>query len=618
MVGIVTLNASNPVNLDTYAIEAFVDEQADRAHEYVLQLAAAVSDITPPTINPEWPVVDSAPLPVTTTPPTLREVVWSVPGLPADFTATLEVDDFVPEPFEEEAPELFFGTAPAEFTDTIPDAPGVNTTWDDPELTLNLPAAPDLLSINVSRFDGVTIPSFDYTIPELNIAAPNVTPYTPGTGYVSSLLTAIQAELLDRIQNGGTGLNADVENAIWDRGREREYRQQGDAIRDLERMETLGYSLPTGVYADARLKIITETNYSIANHSREVMIEQAKLEQQNVQQSLDLAVRLEGLLIDQNNAVEQRMFEAAKYATQAAMEVYNARVRAYSAYLDAFKARVQIYEAQIRGEIARVEAYQAEIQAEEAKARVNTALVEQYKARIQGELANVEVFRARIDAIRTKAEIEKLKVEIYGEQVRGFSARVNAYTAGVEAFKTRIQAETAKQDAFTSHVQAYRAEVEANVAAIGARVDEYKARLQGKQLEWEGYKSRVEAEAAKARAIADSNRSLTDSYASEVRAVEAYNDALTKQWQAALDQAQRTAEIGIQAAKANAELYVTTRSLALDAAKVGAQVSAQLGASALGVMSMSESYNVSRSESASNSFSYSESYSQIESITVSA
>ena len=93
----------------------------------------------------------------------------------------------------------------------------------------------------------------------------------------------------------------------------------------------------------------------------------------------------------------------------------------------------------------------------------------------------------------------------------------------------------------------------------------------------------------------------------------AYNEVLVKQWQVSLDQAQRTAEIGINTAKANAELYITTRSLALDAAKTGAQVSAQIGAAAMnavnfsGTVSSSEAYSASESLSVVNSSSISNS-----------
>lgn len=602
----------NPIPIDSGDIVAFAFQQATGAEEYIIELGNLSSDLNPPTIEPEWPQVDAAPVPITTSPPDFENVVWTMPALPSEFTATLDdIDGLLPEPFDDDPPTLIFGTPPAEVTDPIPDAPAVTLDFDDPTLSVSFPDAPNMLNINVRSFDGVTIPTFDATLPELNVLEPSIREYVPGDEYTSGLLTAVQAALLDRVTNGGTGLNSDVEQALWDRARQREYKQTNDSVAELDRMETLGYSLPPGIWLDARLKLTTELNYNSDDLSREIMIAQAELEQKNVQQSLELATTLEKVLIDNNNAVEQRLFEAARYATEAGLSLYNAKVQAYTAYVDAYRVKAQVYEAQVRGEIAKVEAYTAEVQAEEAKARVNLALVEQYKAGIEAAMANVRIYEAELGAIQTKAEIERLKVMIYGEQVKGYSAKVNAYTAGVEGFRAQVQAEGTKQEAYTARVRAYAAEVDAGSKAIQAKIDEYGALIEAKRLEWDGYKAAADAESSRARATADNNESLSIAYRAEVSATSAYNDALTKQWQSSLDQAQRVTEIGVSAAKANAELYMTTRSLATDAAKVGAQVSAQLGASALGAISLSNSFAVSNSNSFNTSYSYSESVSEV-------
>jgi hypothetical protein len=115
---------------------------------------------------------------------------------------------------------------------------------------------------------------------------------------------------------------------------------------------------------DARLKITTEAEANDRGTSREIMIKQAELEQSNVHHALDASIQLEGQLISYSNQVEQRVFDSCKYATEAGISIYNARVQAYAAFVDAFKARIAIYEATIRGELAKVEAYKAQMEAE--------------------------------------------------------------------------------------------------------------------------------------------------------------------------------------------------------------------------------------------------------------
>jgi hypothetical protein len=585
-------------------ITAYANAQTDAANAFLLTLAHATADLTPPVITPVFPAGPSAPGQLTTTPPPFQSIVWTSPDAPTAFTEVLDVTDVMPEPFDDEPPALSFGIAPAAFSEAAPAAPGINLVFEDPALTVDLPAAPSLLSLNIAPFAGITLPdapSDDVQV--LTAVEPSIREYVPGAQYTSSLLTAVKTALEDTIVNGGTGLNADVENAIWDRGREREARSRSDALKDLDKMEEMGFALPPGTYLDARLKLTTESDYANRGLSREIMIKQAELAYAATKDRIEAAVSLEGKCMDYANAVEQRLFESTKYATEAGIAIYNAKVQAYAAFLDAYKVKVEIYTAEVQAQIALVDAYKAQVEAESAKAQVNTAIVAQYQAQIQAALSAVDIYKARIEGIRIKAEIEKTKIEAYGAQIQGYVAKVNAYTAGVEGYRASLEAEGTKQKIYQSQVEAFTARVEAAGKEADVRIAAYRGRLDANLSLWEGYKAQLSGEASKAQAIAGYNSSLADEYKAEVAAVTSYNETLTKQWQVALDQAQRVSDIGVNAAKANAELYITTRSLALDAAKVGAQVSAQLGAAALNAINWSTSISTSASTGYSQSYS---------------
>lgn len=588
----------------------FAQAAAQTAYDYMAQLGVATAGLQPPTITPVFPTSPTAPATPMPTAPSTQAVIVTAPASPAPLAETLSIDTLLPATFDESPPQLLFGTAPLAFSEPAPDAPGVDVSYVMPELSLTLPAAPSLLSLNISKFDGVTLPTIDESVTELTAVAPTVVEYRPGAYYTSELLSNLQTTLADRIANGGTGIPAAAENAIWDRQREREFIAADDAIRDLERMESLGYALPPGVYMDARYRINTEMRARQMSLGREIMIKQAELEMENIRRSLEVATQLEGTLVNYNNQVEQRLFESSKYATEAGIEIYNAKVRAYAAYLETYKTKVAIYEAKIRGELAKVEVYKSQVQAEEAKAQINTALVGQFKVQTDAALANVEVFKAQVLAIQSKAELEKLKINIFGEQVRAYTAKISAYTAGVEGFRATVQAEGAKQDAYKSQVAAYAAKVDATVKTIEAKIEEYKGKVMAKTAEWEGYKAAYQGEAARAQAITASNQTLIEGYKAQVSGTVGYNENLTKQWQVSMDQAQRVSEIAVAAAKANGDLFVTTRSLALDAAKVGSQVSAQIAAASLNAVNYSYSntfgYSANASNSASSNFSVSD------------
>lgn len=598
----------------TFSPGTYAGTMVSAALAAIGSLATIVKTFTIPHITLDIDNAPASPVLDRPTRPDLQVIGFNTQALPDPLEATLDIDGILPDPFDDEAPTLTLTNPPAAFSDTAPAEPSITTTYTDPgELVVSLPAPPSLLSLNISNFAGVDLPTFDAEAPEIDLTAPSLIPFEPGSEYSSSLMTLLRSSYLTRIRDGGTGLTPDVENAIWDRGREREYKSQADALAKLEQMEAMGFAFPPGAYMDARLRVLTETDAALKGFSREVMIKQAELEQANVLKALEQATMLEGKYLDQWNQIEDRRFQTAKYQTEAQVSIFNAKVEAFKGMLEAYRAKVQVFEARIRAEAQKVEVYRAQVAAEQAKAEINKTLVEQYKIQSDIALSSIEIFKAKVEAIRTKAEIEKLKIEIFREQIAAFTAKVNAYTSQVEAYKATTTAEVAKQDAFKTKVQAYSATVEAASKVIDARVSELKAKIDVKQAEYDGYKSAIQGETARVQGLAAYNTAITDQYKADASVSSAYNDALTKQWQAQIEYIKGKAEVASQVAKMNSDLIISGANVEIEGAKAAGQIAAQIGAAALSAYNISTSASVSSSASFNASMSGSGSASESES-----
>ena len=331
------------------------------AEDYLLALGSAASSLFPAVINPSFPTINASPAQVTASMPTLQNVTWTTPNSPAPFSATLNTDGLLPGPFLGTAPSLNFGAPPDAFTGVMPAQPAIDFNFAYPTPTLSLPSIPTLLSLDTISFGQVSIPTFSATSPTLTAVAPNIQNYTEGSLYTSALLAQTQSDLQTALLDGTwTGLPAAAEGGLWDRASEREFRAQADALADLDNMEALGYPFPPGVWLNARLKIQTETDNTRTALSREIMVKQAELTLENITKAREQAVALEGKLIDYNNQVAQRAFEACKYVTEAGVQIYNAAVEGYKASLEGYKTQAVVYEAQVRGLEATVKVYQAE------------------------------------------------------------------------------------------------------------------------------------------------------------------------------------------------------------------------------------------------------------------
>lgn len=571
---------------------------------FVEGLSGIASGIFAPVINPSFPSIATPPVPITASLPSLEVVSWVVPAQPAAFSGNLSVTNIMPGPFQGVAPTLSFGQAPAAFAGVAPPQPSVNTNFNYPTVVSPaLPSAPSLLSLSTITFNPLAIPSFNVNVPVLTLVAPGTFNYSEKQFYSSTELSTVQASLISAMTDDcDTGLSGPVQDALWDRQREREYRQQAAALDALTRdSEVLNYAFPPGSFIDGRIKIQTETNYTIAGLGREIMIKQAELRLENVTKARELAVSLEGKLIDYYNQVCQRSFDASKYAVESAIAIYNAQVEMFKGQLEGYRVQSLVYETQIKGIEAQISELRAQIDFEKTKADINEVQVTAYKTQIDAALATLQVYQVETDIIKVQAEVEKLKVDTYSAEIQAFVGTINAYTAQVEAYKAGIEAQATIESAYKTSVDAYSAEVDAATKVIDAQIAEFRAGIDAYTAQLKGYEASLQAMTEQARAASLYNQSEVAVYEGEVRANSAYNESLISEWKAIVDTNERIAEVAVKAAEANGQLYISARQLALHASEVGAQVMSQLGAAALNAIHWSNSSSWSMSAGSSQS-----------------
>lgn len=499
---------------------------------------------------------------------------------------SIGIDDFAVTP-----PALNFPAAPTLMVGDVPELPEIRDVAVPDAPTVVLPDTPDFLSLTTHTFGGVNLHEDKLDkldeIPTLELLEPVPFSYSPGARYASELLDNIKATLRARLA-GGTGLSAAVEQAIWDRAREREnlagLAREQEVLRGAE---ALGFPLPSGVLAGQLADARRETADKVSGLSRDIAIKQAEMEQQNLERTIQFASQLETTLLDDAYKLEMLAFETAKTAADNAVATHNAQIEYFKALLVGYQAYASAYDTVIKAEMNKVEVFKAMLQAEQTKADINKSLVDRYKAEIDGAMASVEIYKARVGAAQTLVELERTRIQAGGEQIRGFVATVNAETAKADLFKSSVEAEATKQEAYRSQVQAYSAKVGAQAERARAEVSRYQALVSSKQLEWDGWRSRVTAATAAVDAAARQSNIIMDGYRIGAAAVEAKAGAFMRRWEADIKQYEAGQSITFQVAKMNTDAVLHTNDARMDAAKVGLTTSSQRLASAWAMVSAS-------------------------------
>jgi hypothetical protein len=106
-------------------------------------------------------------------------------------------------------------------------------------------------------------------------------------------LQHVEEWICDTIQNGGTGMPAAVEDAIWQRSRDREALEANRQKRELTRAWAgRGFSLPPGVLVEGLMTVDQDLANKVSTHSRDVAIKQAEIEIENIRFAVQQGVQL--------------------------------------------------------------------------------------------------------------------------------------------------------------------------------------------------------------------------------------------------------------------------------------------------------------------------------------
>lgn len=614
--------------------ESYAEAALEQLEDFLAQLNDAI--YVAPLIDIEWATIEA---PTATEVP---DIPTALDGLESQFAFDESILDARPEAltlvaptididdFDEEAPtidlsnrpDLSFPDAPTVSLPDAPDAPTLaNITVPDAP-TITFPDAPELLELSTPTLDAVNLRA-DYlsdleaTDTTLELLVPTAYEYTAGPQYTSALMTALTSALTTRIA-GGTGLAPAVETAIWGRGADRESKtMQATVDEATSAHQALGWSLPSA-HLSAAIRRATEAVRSrSADLSREVSIEQAKLELANVQKTIDQVIQWEGQLIERSLRLETIAFESAKYTAENAIALYNAQVERFRALLQAFQVRAAIYDTIIKGELAKVDVYKAELLAEQTKAEVNKALIAQYQAEIDARLAIVRVYEGQLAGTKALVEVEGLRIQAFGEQVKAHVATINGETAKMEVYKIGVQAEGLKAEAFRTDVQAqlggvqaYSASADAYRAKVGGQAERARAEIalitglaQAKSSEFDGFRALVGAERERIASVGEHSRALLSAYDARIRGIEAQINQDNRRWETSIKQYEAQQQYTINGFKLNSDVIAANNQSRLDAAKTGAQILAQVTGSALGMIHTSAGISAGASTSVSYSYS---------------
>lgn len=533
-----------------------------------------------PTWNPQN-TPDSPDVPDTPTYGTTSGVNLGAPPLPPDLSIAINVPP---------APTF---TAPPK-----PNRPNINTDITLPNApTINFGSAPSLRDIDLPDFKPPAMPVFSAIAPTFEVADPTMVLNWAEPVYQSEVLADLTAWVREHMQ-GGLGIPAAVEDALFARARERESAEAHRAVQEaVDTWAARGFTMPHGMLVKQTNAAHEQSRLKAAELNRDIWAEATKMQIESIRFAVQQGVALEQLIQNAHQNMCNRLFESAKFLAQGMLEVYRAKVSAFEARCKAFDALVAQYKAHVDGVMAYYEGFKAQIQGAIAQGQLNEQLVEVYKAGIMAEQAKVEVFASQMKAAAVEAEVIKAQFDGYRADVQAFAELVGAEKAKFDVYTAQVNGETAKAQVVEARVRGYAAQMQGYAAGAEvvlkqeqiviennrnkvqeflAGIERFKAEAQKEmafgQYEIEAFKGQVAAYEAGARMDAAHAELQVRVAESQQRTNIAFSEMAQKHYEAKINEAVQRANIALESAKAQGQFSAQMAAGAMSALNVGASV----------------------------------------------
>jgi len=387
--------------------------------------------------------------------------------------------------------------------------------------------------------------------------------------------------------NGGTGIPDAVENALYERAKEKtaaEYKRTVAAARDS--YAKMGFKVPGGVVANALMMARQAAADNNARAAQDIAIKRSEQELNNMQftltKSVEVRMQMVGMVVPYMNAlisINGMALDAGKAVVNAEVERFNALLRVVEARINVYKTQAQIYQIKMDGAMKGIELYKAEIEALRALTEVDKAKVEIYRAEIDTLQAYASIYKTKVEAAVSRSQLEKLKIDIYSAQVEARRTEVSAKSAEWEAYKAALQGNEslvnlyAKQiDADKTRIEAYKADIDTQTAVIRAQQDHNDALAKIFDTQMQIYKTKVGVQTDVAKAEIELHREESETYRLEMqRLIALYNEQVEyykTQFGVWSTKAKITNDDSVRSTELNLEKIKTSASLSKDLAQV--------------------------------------------------
>lgn len=282
-----------------------------------------------------------------------------------------------------------------------------------------------------------------------------------------------QCELLDTLHgkiqgivsgnDTATGLPIEIEQALFDRARDRESREilrQKQEVIDT--WASRGFEMPSGVI-NKQLDAIEEQGQLKASEiNRDVLVQSAQWRIETLRFAIEKGVVLEELCFNIWNNGVNRLFESVRFAFGAELDKQKAIISMIDMMFKSAQIKADMVKTKIEVIKARFDAYKTEVSA-------FAELISAQKVKFDAYASKMNAYKTIVSA---HAERLKSKADVVGTIA---NTKITKYKADIDAYRAELQVAVSEAELKTKYSDMV---INTTMNFERLKIEEYKAKLQ--------------------------------------------------------------------------------------------------------------------------------------------
>ena len=408
-------------------------------------------------------------------------------------------------------------------------------------------------------------------------------------------LASMRSRLAELLAGGSTGIPASVATAMRERAfgvQDRlSVQAEHEALRDwLGR----GFTLPDGALESRMETIRQEARDKKAQINRDVWIEEAKQEIENLRFAVQQGIAYEGELRQSWVALHGIVNDIAKAEIDTEIKILEAALALFDAKVKDRVAEFGTIRDQLQTELAHLDIYRGELEGQKLVGELNQQDIDLYKTRWEAATTAVGLYKTEVDAanLRLQGELAKLEyaaklVQRHLAVIQSYSEEWKAHGIAADAEKTKAGIYKDQADAFSSRMAAYGQSVSAAKSMSDLDISGVKLKLENWQSKIEQYKAELQAEVSRVESSVKAAGLLVERYRAIGGVESSAMNFEVQKLDYELNVNKLTADTAIKEAELAQNRELALQKVALDSLDGIARTGAQLAGSAMSAMSVS-------------------------------